>query len=272
MSDLQPPPDGPHPAPSIWARVVVALRWPTVVLAVAALCYLAWAKACSTVDHQGAAAVDTVKRMGRTAGDIAERFRTGRITTTFTAALPHLAPGDAPKLELTAVEATETFRRTEEHRLFWDLLPLGTTVSEIRVPVTYRYHVRLDEPWRLVVRDGTCVVHAPPIRPTRPPAIHTDRMEKESDGTWLQLGAREQMETLERSLTPTLNRLAGQPQRIDLVREQCRRRVAEFVRGWLLREAQWGPRRFTAVTVLFPSEEAPAAAGPTIRYHEEAAP
>ncbi len=272
MNDLQPPPNDPHPAPSIWARAVVALRWPVVVLAVAGLCYLAWERACYTVDRQREAAADTLKSAGRTAADIAARFRTGRITTTFTAALPHLVPGDAPKLELVAVEATETFRRTEEHRVFWDLLPLGTTVSEIRVPVTYRYHVRLDDPWRLVVRDGGCVVHAPRIRPTRPPAIHTDTMEKESDGSWLQLGAREQMDSLERSLTPTLNRLAGTPQRIDLVREQCRRRIAEFVRGWLLSEAQWGPRRFTSLTVVFPGEEPEPDIAPTLEYSQEAAP
>jgi hypothetical protein len=39
-----------------------------------------------------------------------------------------------------------------------------------------------------------------------------------------------------------------------LVRDTARRRVAEFVRDWLLREGQWRDGRFTAVTVTFEGE------------------
>ena len=38
------------------------------------------------------------------------------------------------------------------------------------------------------------------------------------------------------------------------MREQCRRRVAEFVRHWLLAEDHWREDRFRAVTVVFADE------------------
>ena len=171
-------------------------------------------------------------------------------------------PDGAILLELAAFEATETLSRTDDRRIFFDMVPLGSTVSEIRLPVTYRYHIRLDEEWRLTVADGTCVVRAPPIRPTLPPAIHTDHMEKRSESGWLRFNEDEQMESLERSLTPTLEDRAGDADHLELVRDRCRRRVAEFVQSWLLLEDQWGPERFTHVEVIFGDEED---AGPSMR-------
>ena len=71
------------------------------------------------------------------------------------------------------------------------------------------------------------------------------------------------MTELERYLTPRLSARARSPERIDLVRETCRRRVAEFVRGWLLREDHWRSDRFRAVTVVF-ADEAPDEPAPTL--------
>lgn len=243
----------PHPERS---GALAVLRWPLVVLAVAVLAALLAARACRTVERTGRAGADAVRALGGEARGLAERFRTGTITETFIAAIPRLATDDGLKLELAAFEATEIFTRTDEQRAFWELLPLGTTVSEIRVPVTYRYHLRLDEPWRLEVFEHTCVVHAPPIRPTLPPAIHTDGMEKRSRSSWLRFDGDEQMQELERSLTPRLELRAGNADNLELVREQCRRRVAEFVRHWLLVEDHWRDDRFRAVTVVFADEDA----------------
>jgi hypothetical protein len=91
-------------------------------------------------------------------------------------------------------------------------------------------------------------------------------MEKRSASGWLRFDENEQMEALERSLTPTLSVWARNPDHLDLVREQCRRRVAEFVRSWLLLENQWGPKRFTSVTVVFADEKEadPSALPPTV--------
>jgi HAMP domain-containing protein len=240
-------------------------RWPLVVLAVALIAgAIAW-RACRTVEQGGREPRATLESAGRALGDAAERFKTGRITTTFTAAIPKLNPG-GPLLEVASFEATETLTRTDERSVFFDLLPLGKNVTEIRVPVTYRYHLVLADPWTLDVRGATCLVRAPRIRPSLPPAIHTDRMEKRSERGWLRGGTQEQMDSLERSLTPTLSARAGEPTQLALVREPCRKRVAEFVRAWLLHEGQWREGGFAAVTVVFEDEARldPAREPPTL--------
>jgi hypothetical protein len=226
-----------------------------VVVLLALLVLVAVHQLRETARDGGRAAVETVRAVGSGAAEIAGRFASGTITTTFIAAIPRLVSDNGTLLELAAFEATETLARADDRRIFFDMVPLGTTVTEIRVPVTYRYHLRLDETWRLEVADGVCVVRAPSIRPTLPPAIHTDRLEKRSESAWLRFDEDEQMETLERSITPTLSRRAGDPDHIALVRESCRRRVEDFVRSWLLLEDQWGPGRFTHVQVIFADEE-----------------
>lgn len=232
-----------------------SLRWPIALVAVAAIGLVAVRELRETAREGGRATTDAVRELGDSAADIAARFSSGTITTTFISAIPHLVPDGGTKLELAAFEAVETISRTDDRRVFFDMVPLGATVSEIRVPVTYRYHLRLDEPWRLEVAGGTCVVRAPAIRPTLPPAIHTDRMEKRSESGWLRFDEDEQMEGLERSLTPTVAERAADPDHIELVRERCRRGVGEFVRSWLLVEEQWGPGRFDHVEVHFAGED-----------------
>lgn len=238
------------------------LRWPLVVLLVAALALLTVQKLCRVASE---APGQAVKQAADAAGQIAERFRTGRITTTFTADLPKLEPGGL-NLELASWESAETFQRTDERAVFFDLVPLGTNVTEIRVPVTYRYHVRLSDPWHLEVKDRICVVRAPRLRPTLPPAIHTDRMEKRSERGWFRFDVEQQMDQLEKSLTPALIVRAGDARAMALVRETCRKRVAEFVRDWLLREDQWRQDGFSAVTVVFEDEgKDPDSQPPTLK-------
>jgi hypothetical protein len=238
---------------------MAAWRWPVVVLLLALLAYVGTRQSCQALRESRRAAVDAVT-------GIADRFRTAQITTTFTAAIPRLVHDGGTKLELAAFEAVETFTRTEDRRILFDMVPLGTTATEIRVPVTYRYHLRLGEPWKLEVRDQSCVVYAPRIRATLPPAIHTDGMTKQISGSWLRFDEDEQMAELERSLTELLSRRAADPDTIDLVRETCRRQVAEFVRNWLLAEDHWRQDRFRSVTVIFGDEEiaAPSSLPPTL--------
>jgi hypothetical protein len=231
------------------------------------LALLAYQETCRRAAERGDAA-KAVQQVGRAASDIAERFKSGHITTTFMASIPRLEPGGSARLELAAFEATEVFERSDHRAVFFDLVSLGTTVTQIRVPVTYRYHLRLDDTWELDVREQVCVVKAPRIRPTLPPAIHTDGLEKRSDRGWLRFNEDEQMAELERSITPTLNERAKDPEHLELVRERCRLRVAEFVRGWLLQEDHWRRDRFHAITVVFEDEKPPddAPLGPTVIY------
>jgi hypothetical protein len=185
---------------------------------------------------------------------IAARFQAGTITHTFTSSIPQIAGTDGDILELAVAENSETFRRADSKTILWDKVYLGTTVSEIRVPVTFRYHLRLSDPWRLDARDQVCLVLAPPIRPSLPPAIHTDRMTKSTERGWARFNGDENLADLERSITPTLGRRALDPAHMRLARETCRQSVAAFVRRWLMREDHWRTDRFSSIVVVFPDE------------------
>ncbi len=203
--------------------------------------------------------------LDRTAG-IAAKFRQQHITETFTSALPILARTPGGALELATATSTETLTRTDERTIAWDMFYLGKTVSEISAPVTYRYHLNLRDAWKLDVSGNTCIVRAPAIRPSLPPSIHTEGMKKRSESGWARFDAREQMAELERSLTPRLTRNAEDPRRLAIVREECRKTVAEFVRDWLLREDHWRKDRFDTIKVVFTDEPVePALALPTLR-------
>ncbi len=253
-----PAPPGPPGADNAWARTVSSFRWPLVVALLCLIGFWIYSRTLDTAGDAARALPDSIDQAGRGLAQIAESFSRGRITTTFVSAIPTLSAN--PKLEVATAEVTETFTREDEKRILWDYISLGRTVSQIKAPVTYRYHVSLEAPWRLDVSGQTCIVHAPAVQPSLPPALHTDRMEKKTDEGWLRFNAKKQMEALERSLTPILVEYASDPRHRELVRETCRKGVARFVRNWLLEEDHWRTDRFTAVKVIFADETEAAAA------------
>ena len=237
-----------------------AWRWPLVIVLIAAFGLGAFVYVISTL-------IRTPERLVESAGKgvvgvaealdgAAAKLLKGTITETFTASLPKLESERGGLLELAKVTATETFR-SEDERTYgfkWFEVDAGTTITEIRVPVTYRYHLRMRDAWQLSVTNNVCIVHAPAIRPSQPPAIHTDRMEKSSNEGWARFNADEQMAKLEKAITPTLRKFAGDGQHLDVVRENCRKTVSEFIEDWLLREGQWGDGRLHFVKVYFTGE------------------
>ena len=54
-------------------------------------------------------------------------------------------------LEVTTIKSPEAFEVSKDHTLFG--ISVGTTVSRIRVPATYRYHVELAREWKILLRD-----------------------------------------------------------------------------------------------------------------------
>jgi hypothetical protein len=148
----------------------------------------------------------------------------------------------------------EVFTKSDHLITAWGKLDLGTTMTEIKVPATYRYYVRLHDPWKLDVSSNICIVHAPRLHPSLPPAIDTAHMEKKSERGWGRLNAAEQMDQLERDITPTLSTYADDAKHLALVREESRKTVAQFVRDWLLKEQQWRDDRFSAIKVVFADE------------------
>ncbi len=240
----------PDSGPNAWLTALRLLRRPMVVIGVLVV---GWFAVQSVLRIGSETALEVVDRASGAVNQLGVGFTSTKITETFTAAIPRLGT-EGMLLELAQLEATEIFERRDEKRALYDLVPLGVTVSEIRVPVTYRYHLRLDDQWALTVRNGVCSVRAPGIRPTIPPAIHTEGMKKRIEGSWLRFDEDEVMRDLEQSLTLRLSARARSPQRIEMIREICRKRVADFVRSWLLAEAQWGQGRIVAVEVVFSDE------------------
>lgn len=255
---------------------IARLRWPLVaviisLLALAGFAYLVYSckeTIVGSLRESGSQSVTNIRAISEEVAKGMERFKKGTITQTFTAAIPSLARDGGGNLELAIATATETFTRTDRRTLAWDWLSLGTTVTEIKVPATYRYHLRLRDNWRLDVSGNTCIVYAPRIRPSLPPAIHTDKMEKKSAEGWARFNAQEQMTELERSITPTLAQYAADKNHLALVREEGRKTVAEFVRDWLLREDQWRTDRFHTIKVIFADEPAanPEQIPPTLQF------
>ncbi|MFN7564102.1 MAG: hypothetical protein ACK5TH_20205 [Prosthecobacter sp.] len=175
------------------------------------------------------------------------------ITETFRQEVTRVLSSEGDVLELATMETHETVTKADSLSVFNDLVYLGTTESEIRVPVVYRFHLKLSDDWRLSVKDGRCVVIAPAIRPSLPPAIRTDGMEKKTEAGWLRFNATENLDKLEKDLTPMLEKRAGSHTQIPSVRDNCRRSVAKFVRQWLLRESG-AEGAIKDIVVIFPDE------------------
>jgi hypothetical protein len=186
--------------------------------------------------------------------ELVGRFTTGTITNTFRSSVTDISSTSGDVLELATIQSNETFRKEDSLNVFWDSVYLGTTVAEIRAPVTFRYHLKLSDPWKLATRDNVCLVVAPPIRASLPPAIHTDQMEKSVARGWARFNETDILKDIETSMTPALSARAMDSQHIKLAREACRRSVADFVRRWLMKENQWRDDRFTSVVVVFPDE------------------
>jgi len=219
MSEEAPQPEKPN-----ISAALTAWRWPIVVVFVALFALIAFVYILRTPE-----------RLIESAGKGAANFQKATITQTFTASLPEFESERGGLLELAKVTATESFKSQDElkYDFRWFELSAGTTTTEIRVPVTYRYHLRMRDVWRLDVENGVCIVHAPEVRPSQPPAVHTDKMEKSSDEGWARFNVEEQMVKLEKTITPTIRKYAGDEKHMAAVRENCRKTVEEFVQDCL---------------------------------------
>lgn len=182
---------------------------------------------------------------GTSKEDVTNAFRENLIKVTGT-------QGDV--LELATLEMEETLTRYNTKAIAWNLINIGTTVSEIRVPAVYRYHLKLSDHWHVHVHEGTCVVVAPVIRPSLPPAVRTEKMEKKSEAGWGRFNAAENLSKLEHSITPSLESRAGHPSHIDKVREPSRKAVAEFVKQWVLGKHAGPATEVKRIIVLFEDE------------------
>lgn len=155
-------------------------------------------------------------------------------------------------LEVTTIKASEQFDVSNNHTLFG--IPLGNTATHIRVPVVYRYHIELAPNWRILLRDKTFIVVAPPVKPSLPVAMDTTRFETRSSGTWSFFTGKSQLVQLEQSITPSLATKAASPMYIQLQREAARKTTAEFVAKWLITQERWKSASAYPIHVFFADE------------------
>ena len=250
MKDSGPSPGSKPPGDPSW----VALRWPGLILALALLALAGYWLTLRQAAAGARAATDVAGRAADRVQDIAKGFFAGDVTESFISSMPKIDRSGEGKLEVAQVEIVETLTRSDERRMFWDTLTLGTTTVEVQVPVTYRYHVVLDDDWSVEVRGPVALVLAPELRPSLPPALHTDRMRTRTEESWLRFDGADRLEELRASLTPRLTERAQAAGHVDLIREEARRRVAQFVRRWLLDQEFWTDDRFSTIKVVFPDE------------------
>lgn len=217
------------------------LKWPSIALVLTVLIVsLTALKSCDALRETLAGIQKLVG--GGVQQDITTSFRENLLKITAT-------KGDI--LEVATVEMDETFTRMNMKTLAWNLVYLGTTVSEVRVPAVYRYHIKLSDDWKVNVEGDRCLVIAPQIRASQPPAIRTEKMEKKSVAGWARFDAAQSMTELEKSITPSLESRAGNASHIDRVRDPARKAVAEFVKTWLLSNPK---QEVKHITVIFADE------------------
>ena len=166
-------------------------------------------------------------------------------------------PTAGGRLEVATVLARETFARSDP-RLLLDLIDLGTTVSEVRVDATYRYHLEMARAWPLRIIGKTCLVRAGAVLPTLPVAFDSATVERRTASGWARFNKAGNLRELERSLTGLLADRA--PLYRQQAREAGRQVVAEFVAEWLVREQQWGRDPEHRVVVHFADDPAPTIA------------
>lgn len=155
-------------------------------------------------------------------------------------------------LQVSTIKSPETFQATTDHKFLG--IDLGQTVTQIRVPAVFNYHVELAPEWRVTVTGDTVLVIAPAVAPTLPVAIDTARLEKFSSGTWSLFTGTRELDLLERSITQTLALKASTPSYLQFQREAARQTVEEFVRKWLLTQQRYQSGGRRAVRVFFSNE------------------
>jgi hypothetical protein len=206
-----------------------------------------------------AAATVLALYFGDTARQLVERVSGGFFTTQTTLKteeiLLEMGRTHGEILEVASpMKTMETFSREDTRFAAWGWVYLGTATSEIKVPASYRFHIKLSEMKQARLDENVLIVSAPVIHPTLPVAFDTMKMQKKTDGTWLRFDAAQQLADLEKTVTPALaERAQGH---VNTVRENARRDIEEFVQKWIVESHPEYREHIKAVKVIFPGEDA----------------
>jgi hypothetical protein len=196
-------------------------------------------------------------------GKVSGGFMTSQVTLKTDEILLELGRTHGDVLEVASpLKTMETFSRGDVRFAAWGWVYLGTTISEIKVPATYRFYIKLSEIKQSRLDESVLIITAPAIHPALPVAFDTEAMEKKSDGTWLRFDAEQQLAELEKSVTPAL--AARAQGHVKTVRENARRDIEEFVQKWIVESEPDYRGKIKAVKVIFSGEDA--------RMHDNATP
>lgn len=260
------------------AEIASALRrlpasfWVFLTLVAAGLfVYLTFLRQVERTVDKTTGTVDKVVEAAKDAAvGIAKLFRPEEVIRTF-----HewreltVRSGTGSHLEIATAEATESFSRTTNFEVLGKRLPLSTNVSEITVPATYRFHIDLNDEWRLTPDGKRLLVRAPRVRPTLPVAFDTAKVEKKTSNGWTRWDADDDLAELEKGITEQLAGRAASPETLAKIEDQGRLAVARFVRTWLLSREAWGEGRFEEIVVVFEGEEeTPDVLPQTLRFEK----
>ena len=170
-----------------------------------------------------------------------------------TADVPVVMHTSGGRLEVATVSATESFRFDAPAKALLGV-DLGKTVSQVQAKVVYRYYIDMAVQWPIRFSGTTAVVEAGEIKPTVPVAFDTATMQKQTMSGWARFDKRENLDELERRMSPELAKRAMGYQGLAL--ESARKSVGDFVRTWLIKEQHWKQGTTLTVRVVFPGEPA----------------
>jgi hypothetical protein len=168
---------------------------------------------------------EIIKNTGQALTNVASIFLRRTVVTTNFGSYA-LAITNTQYLQFATLKQHEIFTRSEGFTLLPDV------IAEARAPVEYTYYLDLNEPWRLVLRDGVIYVSAPQIRPNKP-AVDASRLEYEVRKGTLNPLKSEVLDSLKQSITSLVAIRARDS--IPIVRENGRRQATEFVEKWLMK-------------------------------------
>jgi len=178
------------------------------------------------------------------------------------AGVPLVMHTSGGRLEVATVKVVEGFKLADPKELLG--ISLGTTVSDVQVAVVYRYHIEMAKEWPIKLVGQTALVEAGEIKPQLPVAFDTRTMEKNTSSGWARFDKHDNLERLEKSLSPMLE--ARAPGYKKLAVEAARKSVSDFVTKWLLKYHPLEHGAIPRVEVVFPGEVSSAqrASGPTV--------
>jgi hypothetical protein len=177
------------------------------------------------------------------------------IQTRLEEAISQIRPTQGDILEVATLDSFETLTR-KDTKLLFNKINIGSTTSEIKLKVTYRYHIKLGDRWSAQVNNNVLVIQAPELRPSLPPAIHSDSIEKKVESGWLRFNKEQSLKALEESLTQSLEHLAMTPAKQAMLLEGSKQAVERFLRTWVLSQEKWKDLSEREMKIVFTNEHA----------------